>query len=105
MILSTPLQFQPLVDAEVFVDVHRVSGGPEPAPGTSRDRICRMCATEVLFWGLRAWWLLERKKGLLAETVTRRPDCPEGRHCDSQRDQGASSSTCGQIHTHEYNLA
>ncbi|PSR83883.1 hypothetical protein PHLCEN_2v5592 [Hermanssonia centrifuga] len=39
-----------------------------------------------MLWGLRAWWLQERKKGLLEESVLKRPDCPEGRMCELQRD-------------------
>lgn len=88
MIMSTPQGFQPLIDAEVFVDVHRVVGGPEPEPSAPRNKICRICATEILLWGLRAWWVRERKKGLLDGAVLRRPDCPEGRACNRQRDHG-----------------
>lgn len=90
MILSTPQRFQPLLDAEVFVDVHRVAGGIDPDPTAPRNRICRICATEILLWGLRAWWMLERKKGHLDNSVTSRPDCPEGRSCTRQGDHGMS---------------
>ena len=86
MILSTPQGFRPLIDAEVFTDSHRVAGGHEPDSTTPRNRICRICATEILLWGLRAWWILERKKGRLDEDVIKRPDCPEGRDCTRQRD-------------------
>ncbi|KAJ3524086.1 hypothetical protein NM688_g8623 [Phlebia brevispora] len=94
MILSSPQGFQPLIDEEIFMDVHRVAGGPEPEAGAIRNRICRICATEVLLWGLRQWWMLERKKGRLDESVTSRLDCSEGRACPRQKDH---------VHAKEFN--
>ncbi|PCH40105.1 hypothetical protein WOLCODRAFT_23844 [Wolfiporia cocos MD-104 SS10] len=85
-IQSQPRQFAPLMELELFVDVHSVSGGIDPDPSAPRNSICRVCATEVFLWGLRDWWVRERKKGFLEESVTKRPDCPEGSGCDRQKD-------------------
>ncbi len=86
MIIASPRQFAPLLEAELFVDMYNVVPGEDVDHSASRNRICRLCATEVMLWGLRAWWLQERKKGLLEESVLKRPDCPEGRMCELQRD-------------------
>lgn len=88
MILRTPRQFAPLIESDLFVDVHGVTPGVDPDPSAPRNRICRMCATEILLWGLREWWIQERKKGFLEEALLKRPDCPEGNTCSRQRDQG-----------------
>ncbi|THH30718.1 hypothetical protein EUX98_g3453 [Antrodiella citrinella] len=78
---------EPLFDLDLFMDVHAVSGGTDPDPNGPRQRICRVCATEVLLWGLREWWVQERKKGFLEEEIMKRPDCPEGTGCSRQKDQ------------------
>lgn len=88
MILRSPRQFAPLIENELFVDVHAVSGGVDADPSAPRDSICRVCATEVLLWGLREWWVQERKKGFLEQSVTKRPDCPDGNACDRQKNHG-----------------
>ena len=86
LIQNTPRQFAPLLESDRFLDVHPVAPGIDiSAP---RNRICRMCATEVLLWGLKDWWVQERKKGFLGEHVMRRPDCPAGTACQRQKDQG-----------------
>ena len=88
MILRTPRQFAPLIESDLFADVHAVAPGVDPEPSAPRNKICRMCATEILLWGLREWWIQERRKGFLGETLMKRPDCPEGSTCPRQRDQG-----------------
>ncbi|KAI0720449.1 hypothetical protein C8T65DRAFT_791392 [Cerioporus squamosus] len=85
-IQNQPRQFAPLVELELFVDIHPVAGGVDPDPNAPRHRICRICATEVLLYGLRDWWVRERKKGFLEEHVMARPDCPEGSQCPRQKD-------------------
>jgi E3 ubiquitin-protein ligase CHFR len=47
-----------------------------------------MCAAEVLLYGLKDWWIRERKKGLLDANIAERPDCPDGTTCRRQREQG-----------------
>ncbi|KAH8104575.1 hypothetical protein BXZ70DRAFT_888072 [Cristinia sonorae] len=88
MILQTPRQFEPLFERDLFMDVHGVSGGVDPNPTAPRQKICRACATEVLLWGLRDWWVQERKKGFLEEAIMKRPDCPDGNECVRQKDHG-----------------
>lgn len=85
MISRTPRGFTPLIEAELFTDVHAVAGGVDPDPTAPRNKICRVCASEVLLWGLRDWWVQERKKGFLEEEVTKRPDCPDGPTCNVQK--------------------
>lgn len=41
-----------------------------------------------MLWGIKDWWIRERQKGFLEETVTRRPDCKEGASCSRQKDLG-----------------
>ncbi|KAH9950596.1 hypothetical protein B0H21DRAFT_722413 [Amylocystis lapponica] len=92
-IQSQPRQFAPLIELELFMDVHTIGGGLDPNPDAPRNRICRMCATEVLLWGLREWWVRERKKGFLEDYVTKRPDCADGCNCSRQKDTGAFANT------------
>ncbi|KZT73775.1 hypothetical protein DAEQUDRAFT_721235 [Daedalea quercina L-15889] len=91
---AQPRQFAPLIERDLFQDMHSVAGGVDPGPDAPRSRICRLCATEVFLWGLPDWWVRERKKGFLEEYVIRRPDCPYGSECDRQKDHG---------HAKEYN--
>lgn len=79
-------QFAPLFELDLFADVHAVSAGPEPGLDTPRNKVCRVCAAEIFLWGVRDWWVRERRKGFLEEEVTRRLDCPEGRMCARQKD-------------------
>jgi hypothetical protein len=88
MISSMPRQFAPLIESDLFMDVHPVSPGVDPDPTAPRNRICRMCATEVLLWGLKEWWVQERKKGFLEDHIAKRPDCPDGGGCGRQKDAG-----------------
>lgn len=71
------------------MDVHPVASGIDPDPRAPRRRICRVCAAEVLLFGLREWWVRERKKGFLEPHVLARPDCPDGSQCPRQRNHGA----------------
>ncbi|KAL4250672.1 E3 ubiquitin-protein ligase CHFR [Abortiporus biennis] len=86
LILRSERQFAPLFELELFTDIHGVAGGTDPDPTAPRSKICRMCATEILLWGLRLWWVQERKKGFLEEAVMKRPDCPNGGGCSRQKD-------------------
>lgn len=97
MVSRTPRGFQPLFELELFMDVHAVSGGVDPDPTAPRQRICRICATEVLLWGLREWWVQERQKGFLEEHIMKRPDCPEGGGCSRQKDHGVFNPVFTQI--------
>ncbi|THH15848.1 hypothetical protein EW146_g4694 [Bondarzewia mesenterica] len=85
-IQSQPRKFAPLIELETFMDVHNVASGADPGIDSPRERICRLCATEVLLWGLKDWWVRERKKGFLDESVTSRRDCPEGSGCHLQKE-------------------
>ena len=87
-ILSQPRGFAPLIELDLFVDVHSVPPGPEPGLDAPRQRICRMCAAEVLLYGLKDWWIRERKKGLLDANIAERPDCPDGTTCRRQKEHG-----------------
>jgi hypothetical protein len=75
--------------------VHNVSpgaGSAEPDPEAPRTRICRHCATEVLLWGLKDWWIRERQRGFVEEEIMKREDCPEGERCGSQHVLGSSTA-------------
>ncbi|KAI0822303.1 hypothetical protein BC628DRAFT_1327582 [Trametes gibbosa] len=93
-IQGQPRQFAPLIELDLFMDLHPVSGGIDPDPNAPRTRICRVCAAEVLMYGLRDWWIRERKKGFLEENVMARPDCPHGSQCARQKDH---------VHAKEFN--
>jgi E3 ubiquitin-protein ligase CHFR len=83
---TQPTGFKPLMELELFTDVHGVAAGVDSNPEAPRNRICRLRAAEVLLWGLRDWWIRERQKGFLDEAVSKRQDCPEGSGCGKQRD-------------------
>ena len=87
-IQSQPREFAPLIELDLFIDVHSVPPGPEPGLDAPRQRICRMCAAEVLLFGLKDWWIRERKKGLLDPAIAERPDCPDGPICRRQKEHG-----------------
>ncbi|KAI0269792.1 hypothetical protein BC834DRAFT_819972 [Gloeopeniophorella convolvens] len=91
-IQAQPRKFAPLVELDLFVDVHGVQPGPDPGPDAPRQRICRMCATEVLLYGLKDWWIRERRKAYLDGSLPDRPDCPEGPACRRQREHCEPSS-------------
>ncbi|EDR13721.1 uncharacterized protein LACBIDRAFT_309007 [Laccaria bicolor S238N-H82] len=85
-IQSQPGGFQPLIELDLFSDIHGVAAGADAAVEGTRNRICRVCATEVLLWGLKEWWIRERQKGFLEEAVTNRKDCKDGSSCTHQRE-------------------
>ncbi|KAK7048511.1 hypothetical protein R3P38DRAFT_2869823 [Favolaschia claudopus] len=93
-IQSQPRAFLPLIEQELFVDIHPVPAGPEPDAETPRNRICRICASEVFLYGLRDWFLRERQKGFLEESVLSRKDCVDGTGCTKQQDL---------VHAREFN--
>ncbi|KAG8214553.1 hypothetical protein J3R82DRAFT_9614 [Butyriboletus roseoflavus] len=78
--------FRPLFELDLFVDMHSVAAGIDDNPNAPRTRICRPCATEVLLWGLREWWIQERQKGHLDAAIANRPDCEQGGSCTRQKD-------------------
>ncbi|KAJ7288163.1 hypothetical protein C8J57DRAFT_1279275 [Mycena rebaudengoi] len=85
-IQSQPRAFLPLIELELFVDVHPLPAGVDPDPAAPRSRICRHCAGEVFLYGLRDWFLRERQKGFLEESVLSRKDCADGAECSRQAD-------------------
>ncbi|KAJ7025393.1 hypothetical protein C8F04DRAFT_1128839 [Mycena alexandri] len=85
-IQAQPGAFLPLIQQELFLDVHAVPAGADPEPDSPRSRICRQCAAEVFLYGLRDWFLRERQKGFLEESVLSRKDCEDGSDCSRQRD-------------------
>lgn len=87
-IQAQPRGFAPLVELDMFSDLHGVAADTDPIPNAPHNNICRLCATEVLLFGLRDWWIRERQKGFLEEAVMNRKDCPDGSLCDRQRDLG-----------------
>jgi E3 ubiquitin-protein ligase CHFR len=87
-IQTQPGAFLPLIQLELFVDVHALPAGTDPDPDAPRSRICRQCAAEVFLYGLRDWFLRERQKGFLEESVLSRKDCQDGAECSRQRDLG-----------------
>lgn len=62
--------------------MHPVSGGIDPDPSATRRFICRQCAAEVFVFGLRDWWIRERRKATEKGLLLRRPDCPDGANCE-----------------------
>ncbi|KAF4617933.1 hypothetical protein D9613_006028 [Agrocybe pediades] len=76
-----------LVELELFSDFHiGTSGAAEPVDiDTPRSKACRMCAAEIFLWGLKEWWVRERKKGFLEERYANRKDCPQGEQCTKQK--------------------
>ncbi|KAJ7928050.1 hypothetical protein B0H13DRAFT_1016114 [Mycena leptocephala] len=85
-IQAQPRAFLPLIQLELFVDVHAVPAGADPDPDAPRSRICRQCAAEVFLYGLRDWFLRERQKGFLEENVLNKKDCVDGAECNRQID-------------------
>ncbi|KAF8908984.1 hypothetical protein CPB84DRAFT_1813228 [Gymnopilus junonius] len=81
-----PRGFAPLIELELFTDIHAVAPGQEPNADAPRNKACRMCAAEIFLWGLKEWWIRERQKGLLEDSVLKRRDCPEARRCIRQKE-------------------
>lgn len=80
-----PGGFQPLIELDLFKDMHAVAASGD-TPRDPPNKICRHCAAEIMLWGLKDWWIRERRKGFLEEKVINRPNCPEGTTCERQRD-------------------
>jgi E3 ubiquitin-protein ligase CHFR len=89
-----PGGFQPLIELDLFKDMHAVAASGD-TPRDPPNKICRHCAAEIMLWGLKDWWIRERRKGFLEEKVINRPNCPEGTTCERQRDDHG--------HAREYN--
>ncbi|KAG6897755.1 hypothetical protein C0992_011424 [Termitomyces sp. T32_za158] len=85
-IQSQPRGFKPLIERDLFSEMHGVAPGIDSDPEAPRVNVCRQCATEVFFWGFKDWWVRERQKGFLEEAVTNRKDCPDGEACGRQTD-------------------
>ncbi|KAF7298869.1 RING-type domain-containing protein [Mycena indigotica] len=83
-IQAQPRGFLPLVEQELFVDVHPLPAGIDPDPQAPRNKICRGCAAEVFFYGLRDWFLRERAKGFLEEAILGKKNCENGAECTRQ---------------------
>ncbi|KAF9013399.1 hypothetical protein BDQ17DRAFT_600044 [Cyathus striatus] len=82
-----PGGFWRLVQMDLFRDIYdSVPSGVDPGPNAPRNKICRHCATEVFLWGLKGWWVRERRKGSLSGNTFNRKDCPNGINCDCQTD-------------------
>ncbi|PPQ81270.1 hypothetical protein CVT25_015054 [Psilocybe cyanescens] len=94
-IQKQPRGFATLLELELFTDVHSVAPGPEPSADSPRTKACRLCAAEIFLWGLREWWVRERKKGFLEQSVMSRKDCPDAGRCVRQKNDLA--------HAKEYN--
>ncbi|KAI1789634.1 hypothetical protein LXA43DRAFT_892625 [Ganoderma leucocontextum] len=100
-IQNQPGQFAPLIAQEMFMDVHPVASGIDPDPRAPRRKICRVCAAEILLYGLREWWVRERKKGFLEPHVLARPDCPDGSQCPRQKNHAHAKEFNHIIALHE----
>lgn len=85
-IQNTPEQFTPLFDQDLFTEIHGVAGGVDPDPTAPRQKICRWCAAEVFLWGIRDWWIRERRKGRVSAAILSKPDCTSGKSCRNQKD-------------------
>ncbi|EKM79362.1 hypothetical protein AGABI1DRAFT_40399 [Agaricus bisporus var. burnettii JB137-S8] len=82
---SQPRGFRTLIGRNIFSEIH---GAVDTDPDIPRSRICRLCAAEVFFAGLKDWWVRERQKGFLEPNVANRKDCPHGEACSHQKDFG-----------------
>ncbi|KAF8895547.1 hypothetical protein BD779DRAFT_736465 [Infundibulicybe gibba] len=85
-IQTQPRGFAPLIELDLFSDMHPIATGGDANPDGPHNKICRVCAAEVLLWGIREWWVRERQRGFLDEVVMKRKDCPDGRACGHQKD-------------------
>lgn len=73
------------MELELFTDIHSVAPGPEPSADSPRTKACRLCAAEIFLWGLKEWWVRERQKGCLEQSVMNRKDCPDASRCVRQK--------------------
>lgn len=84
-----PQGFLKLIELELFNEIHAVPAGIEPNADAPRNRACRLCAAEIFLWGLKDWWIKERAKGFLEESIMKRKDCPDLNLCIRQKDDPA----------------
>jgi len=84
-ILARPDGFQRLIEEDVFVDLYpNANILPDSDPEAPRQRICRICASEVFLWGLKTWWHQQRASGHVDPEIMARKDCPDGNSCPEQ---------------------
>lgn len=81
-----PGGFQPLIELDLFKEIHAIAPSGDVALDSPRNNICRHCAAEIMLWGLKDWWIRERHKGFLKERIINRPNCSEGSNCARQLD-------------------
>lgn len=84
--MKHPQAFTALIDNGAFDDIHNVSGSEDPDPTAPRRRICRLCAAQVLIYGLKGWWIRERRKAKISGAFVIREDCQHGENCGRQAD-------------------
>ncbi|KAF7314508.1 RING-type domain-containing protein [Mycena kentingensis (nom. inval.)] len=85
-IQTQPRGFLPLIELELFVDMHGSPAAVDPNPQAPRNKICRHCAAEVFMHGLRDWFIRERAKGFLEPALLNKKDCIDGAECGRQQD-------------------
>lgn len=112
---SRPTKFAPLIEMDLFTDIHGVPAPPyypprstsrasassssssvnndttanvhsPPAPDANRSRICRACAGEVLIYSIKNWWIRERRDAVKKGKMRERKDCEHGRTCGDIND-------------------
>ncbi|KIK57176.1 hypothetical protein GYMLUDRAFT_46424 [Collybiopsis luxurians FD-317 M1] len=83
-----PQQFKAMIESGIFsTDAHiDPSIDTSSSSSTPPSRICRQCACEIFLNGLKEWWIRERKKGFVEQSVMDRKDCPDGSECNMQKD-------------------
>ena len=74
------------------------AGGVDPDPTTPRNKICRLCAREVLLYGLRDWW--EREKSL--ETSTSSQSAMQGIESPPFGSQVNETSATDEVHGRKF---
>lgn len=87
-----------MIDRGLFDDLYNVGGGDDPDPNAPRQRICWRCSVQVLIYGMREWWIRERRfviggGGVLS--MDERKDCVDGEHCGRQGDISEWFFCCG----------
>ncbi|EJC98998.1 uncharacterized protein FOMMEDRAFT_95139 [Fomitiporia mediterranea MF3/22] len=87
-IQSQPEGFRPLIEQDLFMDMHAVPPAAESEANAPRRLICRLCAAEVFLYGLRDWWVRERHNAVRDGILEARKDCPEGGSCTRIEDPG-----------------
>jgi E3 ubiquitin-protein ligase CHFR len=104
-ILARPDGFQRLIEEEIFLDLYpNATTLPDADPEAPRQRICRVCASEVFLWGLKGWWHRERMNGHVDPEVMARKDCPDGTSCIEQISTSHARQCKNSIYICVYNL-